>query len=268
MRASVSVKTVLLTGASGRIGQVIREGLRDVYSLVLFNRSSVDDLLHNEKLVRGDVADDGAVEEAMAGVDAVVHLAGEANEASFRQRLLPANLLGTYNVFEAARTAGVRRVVYASSNHAVGFHPVEEVLDEKTTWYPDSMYGVTKCFGEATGRYYAKAAGMEVVCLRIGSFQERPKDERQLATWISYPDTVRLVRCALEAPHITYEVVYGVSNNTRNRWDLTRARRVLGYNPVDDAETYAEELLKGPDEEWEARVRYHGGPGVPKEFMP
>jgi uronate dehydrogenase len=130
------------------------------------------------------------------------------------------------------------------------------------------MYGVTKCFAEATGRLYADKAGLEVICLRIGFFRDRPLEERHLAVWISHADMARLVRCAIEAPNIRYEVVYGVSNNTRRFWDLTRAREVLGYEPQDDAEAYAAELLQGPSETWSERVRRVGGSKCGLPFMP
>jgi uronate dehydrogenase len=262
------MKTILLTGGSGRIGRCLRYALRDDYRMVLFNRSKIEDLGATETLIRGDTTDAAAVEAAAHGADVIVDMAGVSDVAPFREKLLPTNILGTYNVFEAARVAGVPRVVYASTHHVVGYYPAGERLDETVPYRPSSMYGVTKCFAEATGRLYADKAGLEVICLRIGFFRDRPLEERHLAVWISHADMARLVRCAIEAPNIRYEVVYGVSNNTRRFWDLTRAREVLGYEPQDDAEAYAAELLQGPSETWSERVRRVGGSKCGLPFMP
>ena len=268
MEARGAVKTILLTGASGRIGRCLRQALRDDYCLILFNRSAISDLGPTETLIRGDTTDGVAMERAARGADVIVDMAGVSDVQSFREKLLPTNILGTYNVFEAARVAGVPRVVYASTHHVVGYYPAGMQIDETVPIRPDSMYGVTKCFAEATGRLYAEKAGLQVVCLRIGFFQDRPLEERHLAVWISPGDMARLVRCAVEAPGVQFEIVYGVSNNTRGWWDLARARQVLGYGPQDDAEVYADELLKDPPSAWLERIRWHGGSKVDLPFMP
>lgn len=262
------MKTILLTGGSGRIGRCLRYALRDDYRLVLFNRSTIDDLGPTETLIRGDTTDAAAVEAAARGADGIVDMAAVSDVAPFREKLLPTNILGTYNVFEAARIAGVRRVVYASTHHVVGYYPAGHQVDECAPFRPSSMYGVTKCFAEATGRMYADKAGLEVICLRIGYFDDRPLEERHLAIWISPGDMARLVRCAIEAPDVHYEIVYGISNNRRRFWDLGRARDVLGYDPQDNAEVYAPELLKGPSDEWTTRVRRIGGSKCDLPFMP
>jgi uronate dehydrogenase len=262
------MKTILLTGASGRIGRCLRYALRDDYRLVLFNRSTIDDLGATETLIRGDTADAAAVESAACGADVIVDMAGVSDVAPFRERLLPTNILGTYNVFEAARVAGVPRVIYASTHHVVGYYPAGQHLDDTSPYRPSSMYGATKCFAEATGRLYADKAGLQVICLRIGFFRDRPLEERHLAVWISPGDMARLVRCAIEAPDIHYEVVYGISNNTRRWWDLSRARTVLGYAPQDNAETYAAELLKDPSDQWLERTGWTGGSKCDLPFMP
>jgi uronate dehydrogenase len=262
------MKTILLTGGSGRIGRCLRYALRDNYRLVLFNRSAVEDLGPNETLVRGDTTDAAAVEGAARGAAVIVDMAGVSDVAPFRARLLPTNILGTYNVFEAARVAGVPRFIYASTHHVVGYYPAGQPLDDAVPYRPSSMYGVTKCFAEATGRLYADKAGLQVICLRIGFFRDRPLEERHLAVWISPGDMARLVRCAVEAPAIHFEIVYGISNNTRRWWNLTRAREVLGYDPQDDAEAYAAELLQGPSGAWAERVRRVGGSKCDLPFMP
>jgi len=238
------MKTILLTGGSGRIGRCLRHALRDDYRLVLFNRSMIDDLAPNERLFRGDTTDAAAVEAAARSTDVIVDMAGVSDVAPFREKLLPTNILGTYNVFEAARVAAVPRLVYASTHQVVGHYPAGQRIDANVPIRPSSMYGVTKCFAEATGRLYADKAGLQVICLRIGFFGDRPLEERHLAVWISPGDMGRLVRCAIEAPDVRFEIVYGISHNTRRWWDLSRAREVLGYEPHDDAETYAAELSR------------------------
>jgi len=262
------MKTVLLTGASGRIGRCLRMALRDNYRLILFNRSAIDDLGPSETLVRGDIADATAIEEAGCGADVIVDMAGVSDVQPFRTSLLPTNILGTYNTFECARVNRIPRVIYASTHHVVGFYPAGELLDDRAMVRPDSMYGVTKCFAEATGRLYAEKAGLQVVCLRIGFFAPQPTEERHLAVWISPGDMTRLVRSAIEAPNIQFEIVYGTSNNTRRWWDLERARTVLGYAPHDDAEAYAPALLKEPAGEWLMRIGVQGGKKAELPFMP
>jgi uronate dehydrogenase len=262
------MKTILLTGGSGRIGRCLRYALRDDYRLVLFNRSAIEDLGPNETLARGDTTDAAAVDGAVRGADVIVDMAGVSDVAPFREKLLPTNILGTYNVFEAARMAGVPRVIYASTHHVVGYYSASDRFDESVPYRPSSMYGVTKCFAEATGRLYADKAGLQVICLRIGFFRDRPLEERHLAVWISPADMAQLVRCSIEAPDIHFEIVYGISNNTRRWWDLSRAQKVLGYEPKDDAEVYANELLKDPPSAWLERVQRVGGSKCEVPFMP
>jgi uronate dehydrogenase len=264
----MAAKTILLTGGSGRIGRCLRYALRDEYRLRLFNRSAIPDLGANETLIQGDTADARAVEEAARGADVLVDMAGVSDVQPFRERLLPTNILGTYNVFEAARLGGVPRVVYASTHHVIGYYRPEERVDETVPLRPDSMYAVTKCFAEAVGRLYADKAGLEVVCLRIGLFGPRPTEERHLAVWISPGDMARLVRASVEAPGIRFEIAYGISKNTRRWWDLSRARDVLGYDPQDDAEGYAAELLREPPSAWQGRIGRQGGPKLDLPFMP
>jgi uronate dehydrogenase len=193
-----------------------------------------------EELVTLDLNDRPKTEAAMKDIDAVIHLAAIASEASFDD-ILSGNITTTYSVFEAARRAGVRRVVFASSNHVTGFYPRSEPVGSDDPVRPDSFYGVSKAFGEALGRLYADKYGLEVVCLRIGTFAEHPTTPRQLSTWLSPRDCVRLVRCCLDAPAVGFTVVYGVSANTRSWWRDDAAAR-LGYNPQDDAEEFAAQV--------------------------
>jgi uronate dehydrogenase len=198
-----------------------------------------------EEQVVADITDLAAVQDAVDGVSAVVHLAGIATESTW-PAISHANIEGTYRVLEAARLAGVSRVVLASSNHATGYTPRPSgglLREVDAPPRPDTYYGVSKVTMEALGSLYADRYGMDVVCLRIGSASPEPTTTRMLATWLSPGDTVSLVDAALRAPAPGFTVVWGVSANTRNWWDLTAAR-ALGYEPADDAEVFAEALVE------------------------
>jgi uronate dehydrogenase len=231
---------VLLTGAAGRIGSGLREGLRPLVEELWLTDATTLAPVDNERFVAADLADFDAIAAAAGGVDAIVHLGANSGEASFEELLGP-NLIGTFNVFEAARRAGVRRVVFASSNHATGFYPTSETLRGDEPVRPDTLYGVTKAYGEALGRLYVDKFALEVVCVRIGTYAERPATTRQLATWLSPGDAVRLFRACLSAPDVSFAIVYGISANTQRYWDLGPAL-ALGYEPEDDAERYADEV--------------------------
>jgi uronate dehydrogenase len=234
--------TVLLTGAAGSIGTAMRERLPALgWDLRNLDRTAVPGGLV------GDITDRTTLDAALGGdprPSAVVHLAGQPSEAPWPV-IRDANIDGLVQVFEAARRAGVRRVVYASSNHATGFTPVpaqgEAPLPADVAPRPDTLYGVSKVFGEALGRYYADRYGLAVACLRIGTFTDRPRDVRTLSTWLSPADCARLVDACLRAPALGFSIVWGVSANTRRTWDLA-AGRALGYEPRDDAEAYADSL--------------------------
>lgn len=258
---------VLVTGAAGAIGSTLRRGLRDEMPLRLLDRVPVQDPSGGEEVVVADLGDAEAVRTAAAGIDAVVHLAAIPAEAPF-QDILEANIRGTQHVFEAARRQDVARVVFASSNHVTGYHPVTARIGPEAELRPDTFYGVSKAFGEALGRLYHDKHGVEVVCLRIGSFKPRPTEPRDLATWLSPRDAVGLVRAALTAPDSGFVIAYGASGNTRRWWDLSSAE-ALGYQPLDDAETYADALDAAsvdPDSPFE---RVQGGTfaAVP-DFLP
>jgi len=237
---------VVITGAAGAIGSCLRAGLRPlVDELVLTDVRAIEPEA-NELFVPAELADREAIAQAVRGAAAVIHLGAQPNEAPF-DALVGPNLIGTFNVFDAARRGGARRIVFASSNHATGFYPVEQTLVGNEPTRPDSLYGVTKVYGEALGRLYVDKFGMEVVCLRIGTFAERPRQVRDLATWLSPADAVRLFAASLSAPDVGFRVVYGASANTRRFWDLTPGRDI-GYEPQDDAERYAGEVGGTPHE--------------------
>jgi uronate dehydrogenase len=224
--------TILLTGAAGRIGTALRERLPALgWDVRAFDRVPVDGGMV------GDVTSPADLDAALHGVDAIVHLAGQPTEAPWAV-VREANIEGTYQLFEAARRNGVGRVVYASSNHAVGFTPLDGVLPADTPPRPDTLYGVSKVFGEALGRYYVDRYAIKVACLRIGTFADVPDHRRTLSTWLSPGDCARLVDSCLRAPDLTFALLWGVSANTRRPWSLDEAI-ALGYRPEDDAEAYA-----------------------------
>lgn len=229
----ISESTWLLTGANGTIGSDLRERLRSkVATLVVGDLTTPTDPAPNERAVSLDLEDPASLEAALQGVGGVLHLAGIPTEAPFED-LLAANVMGTYHLLEAMRTAGVRRIVYASSNHAVGHHPVDELLDENATMRPDGLYGVSKAAAEALTRLYSDAHGFVVCNMRIGTYADRPEHDRAAATWLSPDDAARAFEAAMASDE-PYSVIYGVSANLHRYWSLEPGRRI-GYVPQDDA---------------------------------
>ncbi|MEZ0089418.1 NAD-dependent epimerase/dehydratase family protein [Streptacidiphilus sp. EB129] len=237
-------QTVLLTGAAGGVGSFLRASLPGYgYDLRL---SDIAPVPGAPEALTVDLRDAAAVREAVRGVDAVVHLGGLSLEDSF-ERILAANIEGLHHLYEAVRAENVRRVVFASSNHTVGFvprppDPEKAVLPVDTPLRPDTYYGLSKCFGESLASLYADKYGVETVSIRIGSCFATPLNTRMLETWLSPADAARLVHAALTAPDVRHTVVYGISANTRGWWDLAPAR-ALGYRPQDDSESYAAQVL-------------------------
>ncbi|MFB6169956.1 MAG: NAD-dependent glucose-6-phosphate dehydrogenase Azf [Haloarculaceae archaeon] len=241
-------RTVLLTGAAGRVGQAILGGIGEKHTWRLFDRQPPTEESDHEFLV-GDVTDEEAIREAVAGVDVVVHLAGDPRPEAPWDSVLENNIDGTQTVFEAAVEAGVEKVVFASSNHAVGAYETDERtpdmyrtdddfrLDGRELPRPSNLYGVSKATGEVLGRYYYDHSDLSVVCVRIGNLTKGhpPVDyERGQAMWLSHRDCAHLFDRCIEADY-GYEIVYGISDNDRKYYSIERAREVLGYDPQDNS---------------------------------
>ena len=258
------MKTVLITGAAGNVGSHLRRELAGRYNLRLSDIVPVKDISPGEKQARGDVAKMADMLRVTKGVDAIVHLGGFSAEGPW-ESILHANIIGCYNVFEAARRNDVKRVLFASSNHAAGFYRRDVKIDHRVYPKPDSRYGVSKAFGEQIGSLYADKYGLEVFCMRIGNVNPVPPDKRRLSIWISPRDLARLVSVGIENPNINFEIVYGVSDNKRSWYDNSNARR-LGYLPQDDAELYAAEVL-AKDKPGDPRTEmFQGGTFVLAEY--
>ena len=262
---AAAVPRILITGAAGEIGCVLRAGLYGESCTLRLLDIRPQSARPGEEVVTADLANIAALGEAARDVDCIVHLAGVPREGAW-EAILPNNIIGTYNVFEAARKAGVRRVIFASSNHVIGYYRANQPVGVTEPERPDSRYGVSKAYGEALGRMYADKYGLEVACLRIGSFRAKPQDARQLATWISHRDMVALTRCCIEAPAFHFLVLYGVSNNTRNRWQNPHAAKI-GYRPLDNAEQYAPELEARRPPAGDPAEDFHGGAFCGLEFV-
>ena len=235
------MKTILITGAAGDVGSHLRRELAGKYNLLLSDIKPIKALGAGEKSARGDVAKMSDMLRITKGMDAIVHLGGFSVEGPW-EMILRANIIGCYNLFEAASRNGVKRVLFASSNHATGFYKRDEKIDHRVYPKPDSRYGVSKAFGEQIGSLYADKYGMEVFCMRIGNVTVAPPDKRRLSNWISPRDFARLVSVGIDNPNISFEIVYGVSDNKRSWYDNSNAHR-LGYQPQDDAERFAAEVL-------------------------
>ncbi len=257
------MKKILITGAAGQIGRALRQAWQGKYRLRLSDIAPLAPTNAHEECVPAELSDLAAVERLMPGIEAVAHFGGQANEASWDDLLGP-NIIGVYNVLEGARRHGVKRVVLASSNHAIGFYRRTQTLDPTRIPRPDGLYGVTKAFCEAIGSLYADKYGLTVACLRIGTFKhpDRPESPRHLSTWISHRDLVQLVERCIEAPDYHFAIAYGMSANTRALWDNALAAP-LGYRPQDNAEQYAAEIAASGLVEDAVAALFHGGPFVP-----
>jgi uronate dehydrogenase len=261
------MKKVLITGASGDVGTRLRKILKGVYpSIRISDIRKPADLGADEEFVQADLANMAEVEKAVAGIDGIIHLGGFSVEGPW-DTILNSNIIGCYNTFEAAHRAGVKRIIFATSNHAIGFYPRRRRISENAPVRPDSRYGVSKAFGEALGAMYAYKHGMSVTGLRIGNVADAPADLRRLSIWLHPEDLAQLCRIGLEHPDIRYEIFYGMSDNTRGFWDNGTAFR-FGYRPKYKAEDFRDQALAlqaklpaDPIGDW-----YQGGPFCANEF--
>ena len=229
---------VLLTGAAGRIGSHLRTGLSGRFPVLrVIDKSDLGVARAGEEILIGDMADAAHVARAVESVDAILHFAGMSGIRSFAD-LLPANIVAVHNLYNEARRAGVKRVIFASSSHVTGFYPREAQIDPTSPVRPDTMYGATKVFGEAVARFAFDRFGIETLCVRIGSCFPEPQNARMKATWLSRDDAVRLVLAGLTTRDLGFKIVYGVSANATSF--LPDARTALpAYQPLDSADTFS-----------------------------
>jgi len=261
------MQKILVTGAAGGIGTRLRKLMKGMYPSIRWSDiRKPDDLAADEDFAVADLANLDAVKAIVAGVDGIVHLGGYSIEGPW-ETILNSNIVGCYNMFEAAYRAGVKRVVFASSNHAMGFYPRTQTIGVNVTVRPDSRYGISKAFGEAVGAFYADKHGLRVTCLRIGNVGDAPVDQRRLAIWLKPEDLVQLIRIGLEHRDIHFEIFYGASDNADAWWDNSNARR-FGYKPAGKADDYRAQALAAqatlpPDPVGD---RYQGGPFCSDEY--
>ena len=234
------MKTVLVTGAAGDVGTHVARELAGKYKFRLSDRRPVK-AAKGQTFLKADISKMADALRITRGVDAIVHLGGYSVEGPW-EAILQANIIGCYNIFEAARRNGVKRILFPTSNHATGFYRRDETIDHRVYPKPDSRYGVSKVFGEALGSLYADKYGMEVFMMRIGNVNPRPIDKRRLSIWFSPQDLAQLIAIGIDHPGIRFEIVYGVSGNKRSWYDNSNATR-LGYQPLDDSEEFAAEVL-------------------------
>ena len=233
---------VLVTGAAGNIGSYFAEHSHDRYALRLMVQQMDQDAVALQsfgEVVTGDLGDLERMKEVCRGIDTVVHLAADASPSATWQSLLPSNIVGTYHMYVAAKAVGCRRLIFASSIHAVSGYPPDVQVKTSEPVNPGDLYGVTKCFGEAMGRYMAEQEGLSVIALRIGGFQplERARDESSvgmLDAFVSQRDLNQLIQRCIDVENVQFAILHGLSNNRFKRLDISDARQLVGYDPEDD----------------------------------
>lgn len=255
------MKKIVLTGAAGRLGSYLRDPLSKLADTLVSSDIAEDlgNLYPGEKYVRADLAQLDQIVPLLEGADMVVHFGAIGDEAPFEQILGP-NIVGAYNIWEAAYRNGVRRVVYASSIHVVGMHAKTDFIGTDAPHRPDTFYGLAKCFAEDLASMYWDKCQVESVCMRILSCAQ-VTNARALGSWLSYDDLIQMVERAITAPVTGFTVVYGVSNNDRAPVDNAKAS-YLGYRPKDNAEQFAAQILADESQHdlSDATYMYHGGP--------
>jgi uronate dehydrogenase len=258
--APLHLHRLLLTGAAGGLGRELRPRLKNACELLrVSDVAGLGAAAPGEELRPARLEDRAAMLALLEGVDAVVHLGGVSTEQPF-DLICAANIVGAYNLYEAARKQGTQRIVFASSNHVTGFYRQDALIDTLAPVRPDGHYGLSKAYGENLARFYFDRYGIETACLRIGSSFPEPKDRRMLATWLSFDDLERLVLACLRAPKLGFNVVYGMSDNRGIWWDNRHAAH-LGWQPQDSSERFraAVEARQPPPDPADPASVYQGG---------
>ncbi|WP_319413099.1 NAD(P)-dependent oxidoreductase [uncultured Cohaesibacter sp.] len=260
------VRHILLTGAAGKIGQVLARMMPQAGEIWRLTDLTLEGMPEGEPFERmaGDLTDPGFVSEICSDVDAIIHMAGQSHEKGWEELIGP-NIQGTANLWQAAADQRVDRFIFGSTNHVLGMYPVGQRLDLSSPMRPDSRYGASKLFGEALAQLYADKSGVRGFVIRIGAFLERPTLQRHLIMWISHRDMCALVRLGLEADYHC-ETVFGISDNRRACYDNRRAY-ALGYCPQDDAEIYAGDVTEEAAEPDSPGYRLQGGSTCGREFL-
>ena len=252
--------TLLMTGAAGGVGKALRPFLKTMARTVrLSDREDITDLAPHETFAPCELADQTAMRRLVEGVDGIIHLGGVSIERPFNQ-ILDSNIVGVHNLFEAARAAGRPRIIFASSNHVIGFHRREDRLDSTAPARPDSLYGVSKAFGENLASYYHDKFGQECLSVRIGSCFPKPRNPRMMATWMAVEDLADLCQCAFTAPRLGCTIVYGASANDEQWWD-NRNAAFLGWAPKHSSAQWRAEFVEAAAAEDPAspEVAFQGG---------
>jgi uronate dehydrogenase len=259
---------VALTGAGGNIGMILRPALlaRGIDLRSAGGTRPLTAVAPGEDLLHGDLRDRDVVDRVLDGVDVLIHMAGTSVERPLPE-IIENNLRAQYELYEGARRHGVKRIVFASSNHAIGMHTVDERLDLDCDFRPDGFYGLSKMWGEGMTRMYWDKHGIEGICLRIGSTLEKPTEFRHLSTWLGHEDLLHLITQCITAPDVGYLVAWGVSNNTRSYWNNAGAER-LGYQPRQNAEDYAAQILQQQNPLDAIGQKYQGGSFAAIDFTP
>ena len=260
---------VALTGARGQLGTVLRPELlrRGVDLRSAGGSKPLTAVVEREDICFGDLRDRAVVDRVLEGVDVVIHLAGTSVERPLPE-IIENNLRGLYELYEGARRHRVKRVVFASSNHAFGMYSVSDKLDPGCEFRPDGFYGLSKVWGEEMTRMYWDKHGIEGVSIRIGSCLPRPTEFRHLSTWFGHDDFFHMIDRCLTVHDVGYLTVWGISNNTRRYWNFGENERKLGYAPKQDAEIYAAEILKQKNPLDPTAQRFQGGGFVTLDYTP
>ncbi|SDQ01999.1 NAD-dependent epimerase/dehydratase family protein [Ectopseudomonas guguanensis] len=237
---------LLLTGAAGGLGKVLRQRLRPYANILRL--SDIGEMAPaegpHEEVVRCDLADKAGVHQLVEGVDAILHFGGVSVERPFEE-ILGANICGVFHIYEAARRHGVKRVVFASSNHVIGFYKQDQRLDANSPRRPDGYYGLSKSYGEDMASFYFDRYGIETVSIRIGSSFPEPANRRMMSTWLSYDDLTQLIERSLYTENVGHTVVYGMSANREVWWDNSQAAH-LGFTPKDSSEVFRDKVEAQP----------------------